>query len=178
MKKNRMYLVVAGVVAAVMLTGCGGGKNNQNVSVPDSSGKSAYHTESMSDQETNSSIPDASSPDTSTADFNQLYGTANLNGKVIEFTDSGFSANQVVENGDTAEIAVGGENTGDTSITVQYTENTVFQRATVSTLTESVSSLTDGDRSEIKKESQVLVYGAYESSGVLKADKVIRLVWE
>lgn len=52
MKKNRMYLVVAGVVAAVMLTGCGGGKNNQNVSVPDSSGKSAYHTESMSDQET------------------------------------------------------------------------------------------------------------------------------
>lgn len=176
MKKNRMYLVVAGFMAAVMLTGCGGGKNNQNVSVPDSSGKSAYHTKS--DQETNSSISDASSPDTSTADFNQLYETANLNGKVIEFTDSGFLANQVVENGDTAEIAVGGENTGDISITVQYTENTVFQRATISTLTESVSSLIDGDRSEIKKESQVLVYGVYESSGVLKANKVIRLVWE
>ena len=101
-----------------------------------------------------------------------------MNGKVIEFTDSGFLANQVVENGDTAEIAVDGENTGDASITVQYTENTVFQRATISTLTESVSSLIDGDRSEIKKESQVLVYGVYENSGVLKADKVIRLVWE
>lgn len=178
MKKNRMYLVVAGVVAAVMLTGCGGGKNNQNVSVPDSSGKSAYHTESMSDQETNSSIPDASSPDTSTADFNQLYETANLNGKVIEFTDSGFLANQVVESGDTAEIAVGGENTGMRQSPYSIRKIRFFKKQPSVHSQSLVSSLTDGDRSEIKKESQVLVYGAYESSGVLKADKVIRLVWE
>lgn len=177
MKKNRKYLVI-GCMAAAMLTGCGGGKADQNVSVSDNAGKSPYQAENISGQETSGSTSDSGSLDTSDADFNQLSETANLNGKVTEFTDSGFLANQVVENGDTAEIAVGGTDAGDASVTVQYTENTVFQRATVSTVTGSVSGLTDGDRSEIKKESQVLVYGAYEGSGVLKAEKVIRLVWE
>lgn len=178
MKKNRKYLVMAGCMLAALLTGCGGGKASQNAFVPDRAGKTAYHTERVSGQETNGNVADTSGPDTGNADFNQFYETADLNGKVTEFTDKGFLANQVVENSDTAEIAVGGENAGDAAVTVQYTESTVFQKATVSTITESVSSLTDADKGEIKKESPVLVYGTYESSGVLKADKVIRLVWE
>lgn len=180
MKKNRKYLVIAGCMVAALLTGCTG-KNAQDVSVSDGSGKTSYNTESVSGQPQNGSTSDNSSYSTNaadTADFNQLYEAANLNGKVTDFTDSGFFANQVVDDGDTAQIAVGGENAQDAVVTVQYTENTVFQRAAVSTVTESVSSLTDADKAEIKKESQVLVYGTYENSGVLKADKVIRLVWE
>lgn len=177
MKNNVKYLVAVGCMAAALLTGCSGEKADQNGQAPGGTER-GYNTESGAGQESEENGADNNNASVDFEDSSQLFETANLNGKVTDFTDSGFSASLIVEDGDTAQIAVGGEDAGDMAVTVQYTENTVFQRASVNTATESISGLTDADRSEIKKESQVLVYGTYDEAGVLEADKVIRLVWE
>ncbi len=108
---------------------------------------------------------------------------ADLNGRVLEFSDTGFTITpvytEVFADGTRGswEAAPGKENAED-NIYVTYTEDTVFEVVYFSVNLQDVSSREDADKSSIKKQTLVYVFGSSEDEKIWTADKVIIQKWE
>lgn len=107
---------------------------------------------------------------------------ADLNGRVLEFSDSGFTITpvytEVYADGTQSswEAAPGEENEED-NIQVTYTEDTVFEVVYFSMSLQEVSSREDADKSSIKEETMVYVFGSSEDGKNWTADKVLVQRW-
>ena len=107
---------------------------------------------------------------------------ADLNGRVLEFSDTGFTITpiyrEVFEDGtsNSWEAAPGKEKEED-NIYVTYTEETVFEIVYFSRSLQEVSSREDADKSSIKKQSEVYVFGSSEDEKNWTADKVLIQKW-
>lgn len=168
MKKEIITLMMGACMGILLMTGCA--NNEKKV------------TNSIVTRENNKSQEELNREDVGESkadiDVNELYDNANLNAKVSEFTEFGFLAEQSHTEGDTTWMAAEGEESHSDSVEVQYLENTEFQKAVISTATEEISNLEKCTDDEIKKQSNVLIYGTYDDKGVLKADKVILLIYQ
>ncbi len=108
---------------------------------------------------------------------------ADLNGRVLEFSDTGFTITpvytEVFADGTRGswEAAPGKEN-AENNIYVTYTEDTVFEVVYFSVNLQDVSSREDADKSSIKKQTLVYVFGSSEDEKNWTADKVIIQKWE
>ena len=107
---------------------------------------------------------------------------ADLNGRVLEFSDTGFTITpiyrEVFEDGtsNSWEAAPGKEKEED-NIYVTYTEETVFEIVYFNRSLQEVSSRGDADKSSIKKQSEVYVFGSSEDEKNWTADKVLIQKW-
>lgn len=107
---------------------------------------------------------------------------ADLNGRVLEFSDTGFTAapiyREVFEDGtsNSWEAAPGKEKEED-NIYVTYTEDTVFEIVYFNRDLQEVSSREDADKSSIKKQAEVYVFGSSEDEKNWTADKVLIQRW-
>lgn len=107
---------------------------------------------------------------------------ADLNGRVLEFSDTGFTITpiyrEVFEDGtsNSWEAAPGKENEED-NINVTYTEDTVFEIVYFNKSLQDVSSREGADKSSIKKQTIVYVFGSSEDGKNWTADKVLIQRW-
>ena len=108
---------------------------------------------------------------------------ADLNGRVLEFSDTGFKMTPVhtvvYEDGtrNSWEAAPGKEKEED-NIYVTYKEDTVFEVVYFSMSLQEVSSREDADKSDIKKQTMVYVFGSSEDERNWIADKVLIQRWD
>ena len=115
-------------------------------------------------------------------EINVYFEGADLNGRVLEFSDTGFTITPVhtvvYEDGTRSswEAAPGKEREED-NIYVTYTEDTAFEVVYFSMNLQEVSSREDTDKSSVKKETMVYVFGSSEDGKNWTADKVLIQRW-
>ena len=115
-----------------------------------------------------------SSSDTA-GNTDEMLDSATLSGSVLDFTDNSCSVSpdELIDNGAGMKSSADGYENEDTSVTVNYNSDCTFVIATLNGETNSITNTTDGSASDVKKQSQIFVYGDYEDTYTLNADKVI-----
>lgn len=110
----------------------------------------------------------------------EMLDAADLNGSVIAFTDSSCSVSpaKLIENGAGSQISADGYEKAENAVTVNYNSDCKFLIAILNSETNSITSVTDGSVSDIKKQSQIFVYGDYADTDTFNADKVILARYE
>lgn len=108
---------------------------------------------------------------------------ADLNGRVLEFSDTGFTITpiyrEVFEDGTSNSWeAAPGKEKEENNLYVTYTEDTVFEIVYFNMSLQDVSSREDADKSSIKKQTVVYVFGSSEDGKNWIADKVIIQKWD
>lgn len=112
-----------------------------------------------------------------------LFANANLQGSVVEFSDSEISLSIATittdENGGEvmAEAAPGMEEQ-DELVHVTYGENVTIQILTMDSASQTQVSLTDADKSSVKKQTSVLIFGSCQDTYHWTADKVVIVRWQ
>ena len=153
-------LILAGL-CAIALAGCG-------KQATDESRARAQNTVPSQTSNENSSYGTADN-------ISEMLDSATLNGSVLDFTDNGCSVSpaKLIENGAGAQISADGYENEDTAVTVNYNSDCTFVIATLNGETNSITNIIDGSASDVKKQSQIFVYGDYADAYTLNADKVI-----
>ena len=111
------------------------------------------------------------------------YDGADLNGRVLEFSDTGFTMTpiytEVFADGtrNSWEAAPGHEKEED-NIYVTYTEDTVFEVVYFSMSLQEETSREEADKSSIKNQTVVYVFGSSEDGKNWIADKVLIQRWD
>ena len=108
--------------------------------------------------------------------------TADLQGSVVEFSDSGFEMSVAVttKEGDgevMAEAAPGAEKEEDL-VTVTYASDVTFEIITMDMASLTEISREGTDKESIKKQTSVLIFGSCQDTYHWTADKVVILRWK
>ena len=199
--RRKMLKTVGILTLSFMLSmgmvGCAGGGDDepgtsdvQSITLQDSDGVDSCGESDSSESQSaelnngdgvgdNNEIKDGGESNTESTYFEG----ADLNGRVLEFSDSGFTITpvhrEVFEDGTSSswEAAPGKEKEED-NLYVTYTESTVFEAVYFNRSTQEVSSREDTDKSSIKKETMVYVFGSGEDGKNWIADKVLIQRWQ
>lgn len=112
----------------------------------------------------------------------EFYAGADLQGSVVEFSDSGFkmsvAKNIKVDGGELmVQAAPGAENEEDL-VTITYASDVTFEIITMDSTSLTEISREDTDKQSIKKQSDVLVFGSCQDTYNWIADKVIIMRWK
>lgn len=107
---------------------------------------------------------------------------ADLNGRVLEFSDTGFTITPIyrevfADGTSNSWEAAPGKEKEENNLYVTYTEDTVFEVVYFNMGLQDVSSREDADKSSIKKQTVVYVFGISEDEKNWTADKVIIQRW-
>ena len=107
-------------------------------------------------------------------DAGSLYTSAVMRGSVVEFTDGGCTVSVAIteDDGKTGVVAAPGHESEDTNVVVTYQEGCVVQIATIYTST-GIAELEQASISDIKKQTSVIVYGSFEDTHHVSANKII-----
>jgi hypothetical protein len=100
---------------------------------------------------------------------------ANLQGTVVEFSETGFTLSPASTEADgkvLAEAAPGSES-DENNVQITYTDNTVFQIINYSKDSLSELSREDTDKESVKKQSSVAVFGSCQDTYHWTADKIL-----
>lgn len=100
---------------------------------------------------------------------------ANLQGTVVEFSETGFTLSPASTEADgkvLAEVAPGSES-DENNVQITYTDNTVFQIINYSKDSLSELSREDTDKESVKKQSSVAVFGSCQDTYHWTADKIL-----
>ena len=100
---------------------------------------------------------------------------ANLQGTVVEFSETGFTLSPTSTEADgkvLAEAAPGSES-DENNVQITYTDNTVFQIINYSKDSLSELSREDTDKESVKKQSSVAVFGSCQDTYHWTADKIL-----
>jgi len=103
-----------------------------------------------------------------------LYG-ANLQGTVVEFSETGFTLSPASTEADgkvLAEAAPGSES-DENNIKITYTDDTVFQIVYFSMSSQSEVSREDTDKESVKKRTSVAIFGSCQDTYHWTADKIL-----
>lgn len=111
-----------------------------------------------------------------------FYAGADLQGSVVEFSDSGFkmsvAKNIKVDGGELmVQAAPGAENEEDL-VTITYASDVTFEIITMDSSSLTEISREDTDKQSVKKQSDVLVFGSCQDTYNWIADKVIIMRWK
>ena len=111
---------------------------------------------------------------------NDILESANLIGSVLEFTDNGCSVSQAKETdgGDSLQIEASGMENKDNTVSVTYSPDCEFVVATLNKQLGSVTNITTGSISDVKKQSDVYLYGEFADTLHFNATKVVVARWE
>ena len=102
-----------------------------------------------------------------------MLSEANMVATVVDFSESGCTVIKGTESEDEQKLASAGGDVDDKSkINVVYSNSVSFQLATA-TVGASDANLEDTGKIELKKQSNVYLYGTYQDDGTFLADKVI-----
>ena len=112
-----------------------------------------------------------------------FYDGANLSGRVVDFSDTGCTItprNMILNEDGSMEggVAAPGHESEETNIHITYAEDVVFQIVYFSMGAQTELSREDTDKSSIKKETDVDIFGACQDEKHWVADKVVITRWQ
>ncbi len=198
---KRKMLKAAGVlclftVLCMGMTGCSG-KENEQPDLPDvhMTDESGYNGDIVTDGEDSSNEAEGGQEDTSNnaaennneiTDNNEegeFYDGADLSGRVVEFTDTGFTITPrtlfINEDGSMeGGIAAPGYESEETNIHITYAEDAVLQVIYFSMGSQTEISREDADKNSVKKETDVNIFGTCQDEKHWIADKVVIIRWQ
>ena len=183
MKRGMMGIYAAICAGMLLVTGCNGTKSNvktetERIEVAERKESIPVNIVSKEDKD---EVPEKQeeavqndsplqSPDDTFADANDMMKSADLSGTAGECSDTGCVIN-------TSPFADGTSSSGDGgSMTVTYTEDTVFQKGTVKSDGSSYS-LEDSEKDRIGDSDFVLCFGKQQADGSYLADRIIMIVF-
>ena len=162
MKRGMMGIYAAICAGMLMVTGCAGTETNAKTETE--------RIEATERQESNPVITAGREEMDTFADANDMMKSADLSGTAGECSDTGCVIN-------TSPFADGTSSSGDGgSMTVTYTEDTVFQKGTVKSDGSSYS-LEDSEKDRIGDSDFVLCFGKQQADGSYLADRIIMIVF-
>ncbi|MCI9083352.1 MAG: hypothetical protein HFI70_13940 [Lachnospiraceae bacterium] len=174
MWKKAIGIICAGGLLDMCLAGCG----------KDAAGSPEIPTQEIQQnnvvdgaQANNNAADDEASANRGDGAF--LYG-ANLQGTVVEFSETGFTLSPASTEADgkvLAEAAPGSESDED-NIQITYTDDTVFQIVYFSTSSQSEVSREDTDKESVKKRTSVAIFGSCQDTHHWTADKILIIRWQ
>lgn len=164
MKKTNISKFIAVGLCICALTGCGASPDEK----PDTSNPIV-----------NSNTNEENSNGSSENKENDILDSANLIGSVLEFTDKGCSVSQAKETdgGASLQIEASGMENKENAISVTYNPDCEFVIATVNAQS-GVTNVTTGSISDVKKQSDVYLYGEFADTLHFNATKVVIARWE
>lgn len=184
-RKAVVFLIMIGI-GTVLLTGCE--KESRTTDTNLITQENADTTEEQDLPETTAkkvassdeteATGDAAGEETSTeGNLTVNLDDAAMTAHVVEFSDSGCTVTQDLDdgNGELTVAAPGADGVME-HISVIYGEQAEFYVAVLNG--NSISSVTDSDREEVKKETQLALYGTFEGSGTFRADKIVIMRYE
>ena len=164
MKKTNISKFVAVGLCICTLTGCGASPNEK----PDTPNPVV-----------NSNTNEENANGSSENKGNDILDSANLMGDVLEFTDNGCLLNQAKETdgGASMQMEAPGMENKDNAVSVTYNPDCEFVIATVNAQS-GVRNVTTGSISDVKKQSNVYLYGKFADTSHFNATKVVIARWE
>lgn len=197
MKKKMLKAAGVFCLSIVLCTGMAGcsGKGNDQPNTPDiqttkESGSNEGLEENSSDEAegnqedagNNSTENSSGKPDDSKVE-GIFYDGADLSGRVVDFSDTGctITPRKMIINEDGSMeggIAAPGYESEETNIHITYAEDVVFQVIYFSMGAQAEISREDADKSNIKKETDVNIFGTCQDEKHWTADKVVITRWQ
>lgn len=174
-KKIIAFMMVLALGAAI--TGCGdsAASNKEKITnKEENNAGSSGQEDNTSNANTENNINSAEGRDAGgTENITAMLDNADVTATVVEFSELGCKVIQGENTEDEArQAAAGNDGNEGNQITVVYGDNVKFQLATASA-GDSDASLEDSDKSELKKQSNIYLFGTYQEDGTFLADKVI-----
>ena len=162
MKRGMMGIYAAICAGMLLVTGCAGTETNTKTETE--------RIEATERQESNPVITAGKEEMDTFSDANDMMKSADLSGTAGECSDTGCVIN-------TSPFADGTSSSGDGgSMTVTYTEDTVFQKGTVKSDGSSYF-LEDSEKDRIGENDFVLCFGKQQADGSYLADRIIMIVF-
>ena len=188
MWKKAIGIICAGGLSVICLAGCGKDTADspkiptqeiQQNNVVDEA-QANNNTADDAAQANNNTADDGASGSRGDGEF--TYG-ANLQGHVVEFSETGFSLSPATteidaEGGQVLAAEESGAENDEGNIQITYTDNTVFQIVTNSISSQSELSREDTDKESVKKQTEVCVFGSCQDTYHWTADKILILRWQ
>lgn len=181
---RKKLLEAAGVfclftVLCMSMAGCSG-KGKEQSALPDV--RMTNESDNNEDIET-SKKSDSSNEAEGNSEEGIFYDGANLSGRVVDFTDTGFTITPetlIINEDGSMEggIAAPGYESDETNINITYAEDVVFQIINFSMGSQAETSREDADKSSIKKDTDVNIFGACQDEKHWIADKVVITRWQ
>lgn len=105
---------------------------------------------------------------------NSLYESADLTGRVVNFSDSGCTITPDIagDDGKTVMGAAPGYESEETNISISYQENCEVWIATIQ-ISSGMAKMEQASVLDIKKQSSVIVYGSFEDERHIAAERII-----
>ena len=111
-------------------------------------------------------------------DGENLIRSSALQGSVVEFSDSGCIVAPVTnEDENTAAVAAPGNENEETNVNISYKTDCIFQKADIN-ITTGKAGINDASISDIKKQTSLLIYGDFEDTHHLTAEKIVIVRYE
>ena len=158
MKKTNISKLIAVGVCICTLTGCG----------------------ASPDEKPDTPNPIVNSNTNEENKGNDILESANLIGDVLEFTEDGCLLKQAkeIDGGAGLQMEAPGMENKDNAVSVTYNPDCEFVIATLSKPSGSVTNVTTGSISDVKKQSSVYLYGEFADTNHFNATKVVIARWE
>nr|WP_317283625.1 hypothetical protein [uncultured Sellimonas sp.] len=165
-KRKLGRLLAIGLSISVLATGCG------MTDSPNSNGADPAANTENGGNGVGETIPSSNS-------FNNLLTSADIAGTVLEFDARGCKISQIKtdKDGEIAYEADPNHIIEDLTVSIQYDENCEVQIADVDKTT-GEADITDGSISDIKKESQLYMFGEFENTHHFNATKIMIIHFE
>lgn len=176
MKRRMMTILLAAALGVAGITGCGNttaldtGKNAENQPNNSQPGKTNGGTGETAGETDKTNKGADTGEDGSVMD---MLSEADAVATVVDFSESGCTVIKGTQSEDEQKIAAAGETPDDGSkLSVIYSDSVSFQLATAAA-GDTDGNLQDTEKSEVKKQSNVYLYGTYQDDGTFLADKVV-----
>lgn len=172
-KKTIGFICAAGL-SVIWLTGCSGNVTDNSVN---------QGNKDVTDNSVNQENKDVTGNSVNRENDGAFYDGADLEGDVVEFSETGFSLSpsSTWTEDDGGEVLAGaapGAQKEEDNIQITYTDNTVFQIVNLSMSSQSEVSREDADKESVKKQSHVCIFGSCQDSHHWTADKILILRWQ
>jgi hypothetical protein len=177
MWRKAIGIICAGGLSVMCLSGCG----KDAAGSPETPTQEIQQNNVVDDtQENNNVADDGASVSKGDGAF---YDGANLQGDVVEFSETGFSLSPATteteaDGGQVMAQAAPGSESDENNVQITYTDDTVFQIVNLSASSQSEVSREDTDKESVKKQSSVCVFGTCQDTYHWTADKVLILRWQ
>lgn len=160
--KPKVFLILITLSLLMFCAGCGNQTQQENMPP-----ESPAQTKGELQDEDHSA--DALNENPQNGD--ELFEICKLNGTVTEFLDNGCKILPIISEGDVAYQAAPGHEDQQEQITVSYAEGCTFQIAYANLQTGKIT-CEDASVDDIKKQTELVICGEYDSDNTLLANRV------
>lgn len=164
-------IIISILLTAVILAACTGCSKDPSDSItvnPPAATQSATQDQPTSDV---TPVTEHAASASNPASGDDLFAISKVSGTVLDFTDTGCTLTPTVTDGDIAYQAAPGYEDQVDSTSISYSDGCTFQIAYINSQTGAVT-YEDASVENVKKQSNLIVCGDYDSNGVLNADRI------